>query len=76
MKHYKCIHCGIEHIIGTNHYGEVYSQCPNAKCLSNRPHINCTYQPPKHICLEPLPDNMTRPTPWSVVHLRDIVEII
>ena len=57
-KAYRCTHCGTEHSVTTNHYGQVYSRCPNGSCVSRRPVINATYRPPMHDCIEDplLPD--------------------
>lgn len=70
LKRYRCAHCGREHEVGTNHYGEVYSPCPNGFCLSRRPVINATYQPPKHVCLEKLPKGMFRPATRKVAVIK------
>lgn len=69
-KLYKCAHCGEEHFVATNHYGSIYSRCPNFRCVSRRPVINATYKPPKHDCLEPLPEGMDRPEDWKVVTIE------
>lgn len=73
-KLYRCTHCEQEHAVTTNHYGETYGRCPNGSCVSRRPTINATYQPPRHECLEPLPDGMARPEPWKATRLKDIVQ--
>ena len=75
-KRYRCAHCSAEHDVATNHYGEVYSRCPNSSCLSRRPSCNSTYQPPRHVCLDELPQGMGRPEPWKVVKLGDVLEIV
>jgi DNA-directed RNA polymerase subunit RPC12/RpoP len=59
-KLYKCSNCKITHTIGTNHWGEVYSRCPN-----------CSWKTPREIhpqiCQEPVPEGYTT---------SDIMEVI
>lgn len=68
-KRYQCSNCKHEHIIGTNHWGDVYSRCPN-----------CGWKTPREIfpqvCLEELPEGYDKPKPWKIVKLGDICDII
>lgn len=75
-KLYRCAHCETEHKVSTNHFGEVYSRCPNPNCVSRRPVVNATHKPPRHVCLEPLPEGWDRPTPWKIVRLGDIADVV
>lgn len=73
-KRYRCAHCGHEHTVSTNHYGETYGSCPNWQCVSRRPVTNATHKPPRHECLEPLPEGMAKPEPWKAVTLGELLE--
>jgi len=75
-RRYRCCNCGHEHPIATNHYGEVYSRCPNSSCPSRLPAINACHKPPRHECLEPLPEGMARPKPWKTARLGDLVKVV
>jgi DNA replicative helicase MCM subunit Mcm2 (Cdc46/Mcm family) len=66
-KLYRCCHCGHEHYVSTNHYGEVYSDCP--KCQWKWP-----MDPGRHECLEPLPEGMKKPESWKIVKLGDLLK--
>ena len=68
-KRYRCVHCGAESMISTNHYGEVYSRCDS--CAWKRPG-----QGNRHVCLELVPEGMGAPEPWQLVKLGDICEIV
>ena len=67
-KRYRCVHCGAESQIATNHWGEVYSRC-NA-CAWKRPGMTN-----KHECLDPMPGTHARPEPWAEVKLGDVVSV-
>jgi DNA-directed RNA polymerase subunit RPC12/RpoP len=69
QKRYRCLDCGHERTVGTNHYGEIYDKCPQ-----------CGWKHPlqlggRHECLEPVPEGMAKPEPWTTVKLGDIAEI-
>ncbi len=64
-KQYRCVNCGHDHSVLTNHYGEIYLQCPE-----------CRHNPRHHVCLEPCPDNMDKPVRRAQVKLGDVVEIV
>lgn len=63
MKLYKCSKCETEKQIGTNHWGDIYPYCK--KCN----HITIWN------CLEPMPKGYTKPEPWKICKLGDIVKI-
>jgi hypothetical protein len=70
QKRYQCTDCGYISLIGTNHWGECYPRCRN-----------CGWKHPMqlgqvHICLEPVPDGYDTPTPWKMVRLGDVAEIV
>ena len=53
-KRYRCVHCGHESTMTTNHWGEVYSRC--AGCSWKRPG-----EGDRHECLDPMPEGFTNP---------------
>lgn len=61
QKPYQCARCGHERMVGTNHWGEIYSRCPG--CARENP---LDPNPPA-ICLEPMPDGYVAPPKWDVV---------
>jgi len=66
-KRYRCAleDCGYEYEAGSNHYGEIYSLCPECKLLSGeRFH--------RSECITPLPEGWGRPEPWAMttIYLR------
>jgi predicted RNA-binding Zn-ribbon protein involved in translation (DUF1610 family) len=69
VKQYKCTSCGHVSGHGTNHYGEIYPRC-----------TACGWKHPMemgqtHVCLEPVPEGMGIPAPWTKVTLGDICTI-
>lgn len=68
VKLYQCNHCGHDRNVGTNHWGEIYSSCPN--CSWKRP-LDATVS----TCLEPAPEGYGLPEPWTIVKLGDIAEV-
>lgn len=66
-KKYRCLRCGHERMESTNHYGKIYSACPN-----------CSWKHPLEAnvseCLDPLPEGWGRPADWTVVKLGDLLK--
>ena len=62
-KPYKCVHCGKESKIGTNHWGECYPHCSTCNAVT------------VHVCQEPVPEGMGTLEPWKIVKLKDICDI-
>lgn len=56
-------------MVGTNHYGEIYSRCPS--CSWKYP-LECG----RHVCLEPVPESIGVPEPWKIVKLGDVATIV
>lgn len=67
-KPYRCTHCEHVRMVQTNHWGEVYSRCPN--CSWKRP-IDATVSVP----VGPVPEGAWVPEPWQQVRLGDVAEI-
>lgn len=67
QKMYRCSNCGYERLEGTNHWGEIYSRCPN-----------CSWKTPgqisPQICMESPPEGIGIPKPWTTVKLGDILK--
>jgi len=67
-KAYRCKECGHEREVGTNHWGDIYSDCPA-----------CSWKRPGQVtvseCLEDMPPGFAKPAPWRIVRLGDIAEI-
>lgn len=67
-KKYKCRRCGHERMIGTNHWGAVYSRCSE-----------CSWKHPMETdvsdCLDPRPEGIGIPEEWKVVKLGEICSI-
>ena len=69
QKMYRCTRCGHESLHGTNHWGEIYPTCP--QCSWKNP-----MQPQAtHKCLEPVPEGMGTPEPWTFVRLGDVAKV-
>jgi len=69
-KLYKCIKCGHEQLQGTNHWGQIYSDCP--KCQWKRPmEMGSVWE-----CQEPIPDGYSKPEPWVTVKLGNVIKSI
>ncbi len=69
IKPYKCTHCNHVSNEGTNHWGEIYSRCK--ECSWKRP-MESTVK----VCLEDMPIGFTKPTPWTICSLKDVIKII
>jgi hypothetical protein len=68
-KRYRCVSCGHESTLYTNHYGECYPRC--CRCGWKHPmEIGQT-----HICLDPVPEGWEVPEPWTTVKLGDICSV-
>ncbi len=70
-KLYKCRTCGHEQMIGTNHWGECYSwgyvnACPSC-------HWKHSYEPTVWECQEQPPEGYSKPEPWKMVRLGDLL---
>ena len=68
-KRYRCTACGHESEHQTNHYGQIYPRC--TKCGWKRP----MEMGQVHECLEPVPEGMGIPEPWTIVRLGDICDV-
>jgi hypothetical protein len=75
-KRYRCTHCEQESVQATNHYGETYGSCENFQCVSRRPMGNATRKPPRHECLEALPEGWEKPEPWKQVDLGEFFGVV
>ena len=67
QKNYRCKDCGFTRLEGTNHYGDIYSRCPE-----------CSWKVGQGLvseCVDPLPEGWGTPEPWKLVKLGDIAEI-
>ena len=68
-KLYKCTNCGHEQLQSTNHWGQIYPDCP--KCQWKRPmQMGSVWE-----CLEPMPKGYSKPAPWKIIKLGDIATI-
>lgn len=63
-KPYRCMQCGTEKLLGTNHWGECYPFCYVCQTTT-------VWE-----CLEPIPDGYKKPEPWKLVKLGDVCEIV
>ena len=68
MKPYRC-QCGAEREIGTNHWGECYSDCNVCRIES----VGKTFQG-RWTCLEEPPEGYALPAPWTTVSLGELLK--
>lgn len=66
-KKYKCQTCGHELFASTNHWGEFYDYCP--KCHWKHPMETQVFT-----CLEPMLEGYSKPEPWRLTRLGDILK--
>lgn len=64
-KPYKCEGCGHEFGTGTNHWGAIYTACP--QCGNRDASVSR--------CMEPCPDTHELPEEWRIVKLGDVCKI-
>lgn len=64
LKLYRCVKCGSEQTISTNHWGECYGRC-SGTCGTES-----TFQP-----VETPPEGAWIPEPWKKVRLGDVFKI-
>lgn len=69
-KMYRCLRCGHEESVGTNHWGDIYSPCRNCN-WKNPMDGNPTWK-----CLESPPAGYGVPPKWKKVKLGDVAKII
>lgn len=67
-KQYRCMRCQHIRTETTNHYGKIYSRCP--ECSWKHP-MDATVSE----CIEPLPEGWDRPADWTIDRLGDIATI-
>lgn len=72
QKLYRCRECGHEQMQGTNHWGECYSWGNCNKCPA------CGWKHPMDVtiwdCVETAPNGYSKPLPWKIVKLSEILE--